>query len=221
MGRRFVCPLLDRGKREDTLNQSLCILAYTSRTIPQRGGRQRAEGPQELGDRRIAFQHQQHISQQNVSPPSHFAFTTDRPHFTDFFVVVFFLNPLGHVDKLESKQTVCGGESPLIGAPPLFETLLCVGSHDFLPCVLRLGARMKRRLTEHRLRALRKNGKEIMGSFTQEGKVITARNVPTKRTSNHRIWLVEGEKCFYCLTSTVHPLNATVRWGGGASYGLH
>lgn len=36
LGRRFVCPLLDRGKRKDTLNQSLCIPAYTSRTIPQR-----------------------------------------------------------------------------------------------------------------------------------------------------------------------------------------
>lgn len=85
------------------------------------GGTKRVEGPKELGDKRIAFQHQQHISQQNVSPPSHFAFTTDRPHFTCYFVVVvFFFNPVGHADKLESKQTVCGGESPLIGAPPLF-----------------------------------------------------------------------------------------------------
>lgn len=128
-----------------------------------------------------------------------------------FFFVVFF-NPLGHVDKLESKQTVCGGESPLIGMPPLFETLLRVGSHDFLPCVLRPGARMKRRLTEHRLRVLRKNGKGIMGSFAQEGKVITARNlinVPTKRKSNHRIWFGRGGKMFllfnfYCTSTKRH-----------------
>lgn len=129
LGRRLVCPLLDRGRREDTLNQSLCIPAYTSRTIPQRliisrrtdsgqvhlgggeGRENRVEGPQELGDRRIGFQHQQHISQQNVSPPSHFAFTTDRPHFTVFFCCFF--NPLGHADKLESKSRPSAGESHL------------------------------------------------------------------------------------------------------------